>query len=494
MTTIKKKNSKKFVPIILCGGVGGRLWPVSRESRPKPFIELSDGESLLKKTLKRISKLNGIPRIDNKKVVIIVTNSIYYQLCQKELENTNLYGIFILEPFGKNTAPAILLSSLWIKHFFKDIDIFISFPADHMIENLTQFKNTINHTLNSITKKNALSLIGIKPSSPDSGFGYIKVQKKIDYGFTVKKFYEKPSKIKAKEYIASNNFLWNSGIMCADVNSFISEIKIISSNLFLQVNKVWNKVLKVNFLDPCKIVIDDNLFKNCPNVSIDKVFLEKTKNIIVILADFSWSDVGSWISFSKLIKSDKYGNKVIGDGVFYKSKDNIITSDKRFIATIGIEDLVIIDTSDALLVMKKSFSDHLKVLLSKFNKKQKNLLKDHITEFRPWGSFTVLYHDSLFKIKSIIVEPNKSLSLQTHKYRSEHWIVVSGIAEVTKNNLTFKVKTNESTFIPKNSKHRLKNPHKTKNLFIIEVQTGSYLGEDDIRRFKDDFGRSLSVF
>ena len=486
-----KNSPPLLIPVILCGGTGSRLWPLSREGHPKPFIELFDGETLLEKTYKRVSLLENIPKVNGKPFVLTVTNREYYFISKDELEKTDLESIFLLEPEGRNTAPAITIAALWIKEHYGQHASMLVMPADHMIQDLKEFVLKVNHALQLIEHKPSyLVTFGIEPQSPDTGLGYIESGKAVVNGFEVVQFYEKPDLKTAEEFLKSQKFFWNSGIFCFNVGQLLDEMKIYSPDILQHAETSLPPYLDDETKDHSKIEISLASFKKCPNISIDYALMEKSKKVAVIPADFQWSDVGSWLSFSRLIPPDQNGNSSMGNNLLLNSKDSFIQGNNRFIAAVGVNNLIIIDTPDALLVIDKSHTQDIKMITSKLKQNQQEILYSHRTIKRPWGNFTTLQTGPSFKIKCIEVNPLKSLSLQSHKYRSEHWVVIEGEAEVINQEKVYRIKTNESTFISQGSKHRLINPLPNTVLKIIEVQSGSYLGEDDIERFEDQFGRS----
>jgi mannose-1-phosphate guanylyltransferase/mannose-6-phosphate isomerase len=489
-----KDNKKKsyLIPVVLSGGTGSRLWPLSREGHPKPFIKLFDGETLLEKTYHRIKLLSNVPKINKKPFVLTVTNQEYYFICKDELEKADLSGVFLLEPEGRNTAPAIAIAALWIKKFYGTSATMLILPADHLIQNPQHFalRVTEAYKLNQNQKKYIVTF-GIKPKSVETGFGYIESGDSLKFGFKVNRFYEKPSHHNAIKFSSSKNFYWNSGIFFSRVSHFLKELSIHSPTIFIETQTAWKKYfqLKGKNVNDNKFDIPKNNFKKCPNISIDYALLEKSKNVAIIPTNLKWSDIGSWLSFSKLIKPDKNGNSISGDGLTIDSKNTFIQSGQRFVAAVGVRNLIIIDTPDALLVIDKSKTEEVKRITSKLKKLDHTTLHSHKTIKRPWGNFTTLQSGPSFKIKCIEVEPLKSLSLQSHKHRSEHWIVIEGEAEVFNQNKYYRVKTNESTFIAQGEKHRLINPSSDVILKVIEVQSGIRIDENDIQRFEDQYGR-----
>lgn len=484
------KENLVLIPVILSGGTGSRLWPLSREGHPKPFIKLSDGETLLQKTYRRISLLPNIPKVNGKSFALTVTNREYYFISRDELDKTNVSSVFLLEPESKNTAPAISMAALWIKKNYGDNASMLIVPADHLIQNESEFiEITNNALLLNHQEPSYLVTFGVKPESADTGYGYIERGKALSKGFEVSHFYEKPDLKTAEKFIASNRFFWNSGIFCFKVKQFFDEIKIYSPEVLTQAELSWQKCFKEDSVDNSRINIPESYFKNCPNISIDVALMEKSKNVAVIPANLHWSDIGSWLSFSRLFEPDPEGNSIVGNALIVNSKGTFIQANDRVVAAVGVDNLIIVDTPDALLVIDKSHTQDVKLITSKLKQGQKEVLHSHRKIMRPWGSFTTVQRGDSYKIKCIEVKPLKSLSLQSHQYRSEHWVVIEGEAEVTNQEKLYRVKTNESTFIAQGSKHRLHNPLPNTTLKIIEIQSGTYLEEDDIERFEDQFGR-----
>jgi len=462
--------------IILAGGIGSRFWPFSRELEPKQFMKLIGEESLLQATIQR---LKGVVEAKN---IYVVTNNIYFyevkaQVAKFRIPDKNI----ILEPQGKNTAPAIGLCVKLISRFDKNAILMI-LPSDHYIKNMPNFKKTIKKAVDC-AKNDFLVTIGIKPANPSTGYGYIKTKcqsvraSKYQGVLQVEKFLEKPSLSKAKKYFKDRNFYWNSGMFIWKASVFLEETKKYLPKLYANlrminstkdISKVWPKI------EP---------------ISVDYGIMEHSKRISLIPANFYWTDLGSWDALSEVFPKDKKGNISNGDTLNLDSQGVCVFSrGNRFVSTIGIKNTVIADTADALLVCDRDKTQDVKKLVEKLKILRRKEHQVHLTERRPWGSFTVLQEGIGFKIKLIEISPHKRLSLQQHKKRAEHWVVVSGAAKVTSSARISLVKSNQSIYIPKGKKHRLENPTDYP-LRIVEVQTGSYLEEDDIERFEDDFKR-----
>ncbi|MFA5275689.1 MAG: mannose-1-phosphate guanylyltransferase/mannose-6-phosphate isomerase [Candidatus Omnitrophota bacterium] len=452
---------------ILAGGVGSRFWPFSRELEPKQFMKIIGDESLLQATIRR---LEGVVEPSR---TYIITNNIYFyevkaQVAKFRIPDENI----ILEPEGKNTAPAAGLCARLISRFDKDAVLLI-LPSDHYIKNVQNFKRTLKKAV-ICAKNNLLVTIGIKPVTPSTGYGYIKAKKSAKY-FQVEKFLEKPSLNKAKIYFRKKNYYWNSGMFIWKASVFLDEVKKYLPKLYA----------KLQLINSVKDI--PKVWPGLDAISIDYGVMERSQRIALIPADFYWTDLGSWEALTELFPKDKSGNIMNNDTLSLDSQGVcVFTRGNRLISTIGIKDTVIIDTPDALLVCKKNKTQDVKHLVNKLKSLNRKEHQAHLTERRPWGSFTVLQNSPGFKIKLIEIIPHKRLSLQRHKERAEHWVVVSGVAKVTSGDKVVIVRTNESIYIPKTTKHRLENPTKHP-VRIVEVQTGGYLEEDDIERFEDDY-------
>ncbi|EAJ7008692.1 mannose-1-phosphate guanylyltransferase/mannose-6-phosphate isomerase [Campylobacter coli] len=451
--------------ILLCGGSGTRLWPLSRTLTPKQFIKLFDDKSLFELALRRNSKVCSS--------ILIVCNEEQYFLALDQISNANK-AQFILEPLARNTAGAITLACLSLP---KEEIVLIT-PSDHLIKNEKAYQEAITKAL-EFANDDYLVTFGIKPDSPHTGYGYIK-SKNI---YNVEAFVEKPDLKKAKEFLEDGNYLWNSGMFMFKVGFFLEQMQIYAKEIYDFCFKAYKNALKQdNFI---KIKSYD--MEKIPELSIDYALMEKSSRVKVISSDISWSDVGSFESLAKEFNNNK--NYTNTNAKFLDS-NNIFcyASDKnKFIATIDLDDIFIIDTQDALLVSKKSSSQKVKQIYE-FIKENENLSKNHLCTHRPWGSFTILEDEKGYKIKRIEVKPGKRLSLQKHFHRNEHWIVLSGTASVEIDGIESLVRPNESIYIRMGQKHRLSNYGKIP-VVIIEVQVGEYTGEDDIVRLEDDYKR-----
>lgn len=472
-----------LIPVIMSGGAGTRLWPVSRESHPKPFMQLADGQSLLQKAFIRAARQSGVDE------VLVVTNRELYFKTEDELQAVNATSAsisYILEPFARNTAPAIASAALQIAREHGEETVMLVLAADHLISNAEAFSAAVSRAV-SLATAGHLVTFGIQPDSPETGFGYIEAEKT-----RVIRFVEKPSLEKAIEYFASGRFLWNSGMFCFRAGDVLAQLEQHAPALLTAVRETirHSRVSRGNRF--VQTELNGDMFRDVPNISIDYALMEpasaQTDNVSVVPCDLGWSDIGSWTAMSELTESDAQGNRIEGKALLHDVSNCYIRSDERVIGAVGVADLVIVDTPDALLVADKGRVQDVKNIVAQLKSTGDATYKIHRTAHRPWGTYTVLEEGSRFKIKRIVVKPGASLSMQMHHHRSEHWVVVSGMAKVTNGDQEFFVNINESTYIPAGHRHRLENPGML-DLVMIEVQSGEYLGEDDIVRFDDIYGR-----
>jgi mannose-1-phosphate guanylyltransferase/mannose-6-phosphate isomerase len=471
-----------LLPVILSGGAGARLWPVSREAYPKPFIKLPDGQSLLGKTLARALRIEGVSR------VVTVTNREYFFITKDEYFDSGARcdHVFILEPCARNTAPAIAMAALWAQEAHGDAAELLVLPADHLIGNVGKFLDAV-HAARELAGDGLLVTFGIAPTAPETAYGYIECGPPLRSrsGHRVTRFVEKPAAKVASRLVASKKYLWNSGMFCFRAAAFLEALKTCNPPLHKAAGACWAASKK----EEGKVELDEPSFSRLPDISVDYAVMEKARNAAVVKAGLAWSDMGSWKALSELIPADKDGNRTQGDVVLTDTRDSYIQSDARVVAAIGVDKLIIVDTPDALLVAARDKAQDVKQVVQKLKVQDHAAHQVHRTVRRPWGTYTVLEEGQGYKIKRIVVKPKASLSLQMHRQRSEHWVVISGEAQVVNGDREFVVKPNESTFIHAGNKHRLANSG-TADLVIIEVQSGSYLGEDDIVRFDDVYGRA----
>jgi mannose-1-phosphate guanylyltransferase / mannose-6-phosphate isomerase len=487
-TTISYSNDKqkrsitlslRFIPTILCGGAGSRLWPVSREHHPKPFIRLADGQSLLQKAFLRGALLAGTSE------VLTVTNRDFFFKTEDELREVNLAGLdtsYILEPLGRNTAAAIAAAALQVLERHGPEAIMLVLAADHMISNQAAFAVAVDQAV-ALAQAGKLVTFGIKPEAPETGYGYIEAD-----GNTVLRFVEKPTLEKAQEYLASGRFHWNAGIFCFAAGTMLEQMQLHCPEILARTKACIAQSRLAQGRGFSQLELEPTTFKSVPSESIDYAVMEKSSVVAVVPCDIGWSDIGSWNALGDLAAPDENGNRVEGQALLHNSHNCTIHSNQRVVGAVGLNNLVIIDTPDAILVADKASTQDVKHIYARLKLDGHEAHRLHRTVHRPWGTYTVLEEGLGFKIKRIEVKPGASLSLQMHHQRSEHWIVVDGVANVVNGEKDLRLNANESTYIPAGHKHRLENPSHL-NLVMIEVQCGGYLGEDDIVRFQDMYGR-----
>ncbi len=455
--------------LVMAGGSGTRLWPMSRRSLPKQFLNIMENQSLFQLTIKRLL-LSCKPED-----IIILTNKDYLTLVTKQLDvfenKHDLSSNILLEPVGRNTGPAIAYGVKYLLEKCKsekDEIVFVS-TSDHIIEPQEKFAEYLNVAVNTARADNIVTL-GIKPTKPETGYGYIKAGVSIDnLVYKADRFVEKPDLETARLYMSSGNFYWNSGMFCFSIGTILEEFNKHSPEISKSLDLNFEKFL--------------SHFDKMPNISIDYAVMEKSDRVVIIPMDIYWNDVGSWDSLYEYLNKDTNGNVVHGDHILVGSKNNLIIGNEHKIAAIGLEDTIVVSDEDAFLVAKRGTSQEVKTVVESLLMKGDTLATEHPTVFRPWGSFKTIFQGNGFKIKIIEVNPGQTLSLQKHKHRSEHWVVVEGTARVTREAETVVLNKDESIYIPKETLHRVENP-RNGPLKIIEVQVGEYLGEDDIVRFK----------
>ena len=475
-----------LLPLILCGGRGSRLWPLSRESYPKQYLALIDDSSktLLQQTIER---LNGIEDQDDP---IFICNEEHRFIVAEQLRTINVKPkSIILEPFARNTAPAIAIAALKAIESGSD-PILVVLASDHLIRDNQKFVKSIAAARDFAEKGNLVSF-GIIPTSPEVGYGYIESIEPLEIdsfiASPISKFIEKPALEKAKQLILDPRFTWNSGMFLFKASVFLKELEKYSP----QVIKFCSEALKENLLDMDFQRLDKEAFKDCPNISVDCAVMEKTKSGVVLPLNVGWSDLGSWKSIWEVSKKDENGNVLVGNVLTKDIHNCYLRSESRLVVGLGVENLLIVETNDAILIADKKYDQDVKKIVNQLIEENRDEGKTHRKVFRPWGHYTSVVKGSRWQVKRIEVKPQASLSLQMHHHRSEHWIVVKGTANVEINDEKLILGENQSVYIPLGSKHRLINPGRIP-LVIIEVQSGVYLSEDDIVRFDDIYGRTNS--
>lgn len=472
-----------LIPVILSGGAGARLWPVSRSAWPKPFMCMRDGESLLYKTLDRALQVTDGP-------VLTVTGRDYHFLTSDEYAqhpHAPRELPFLLEPGGRNTAPAVLLGALYLRRCHGEDAIMLVLPADHLIDNHSAFAADV-HAAARLAADDWLVTFGIVPDHAETGFGYIRKGRGLAEGAAaVEAFVEKPDAVVAAEYVASGQYLWNSGMFCFRVGAVLDAAAQACPDVLAAVRACDASASD----DDAVRSFDADLFLAQPNVSFDCAVMERAARVAVIPASFGWNDIGSWQALSEIDDGnapDMLGNRVRGNAVVVNSEHCYIESDARLVAAVGVRDLIIVDSGDAVLVADRGHAQDVKLVVERLRAAKHPAASVHPTARRPWGSYTVLEDADDCKVKRLTVKPGGILSLQRHQRRSEHWTVVDGRAKVRVGDTESMLERNQSTYIPPNTLHRLENPGAT-DLHLIEVQCGDYFGEDDIERLEDVYGR-----
>ncbi|MET0346371.1 MAG: mannose-1-phosphate guanylyltransferase/mannose-6-phosphate isomerase [Casimicrobiaceae bacterium] len=486
-------SDSAIIPMILAGGAGTRLWPLSREAAPKPFMPLPDGETLLGKTARRALDLPGATRL------VTITNRDYY------FHTKDVYGSmaiapgadasYLLEPFGRNTAPAVVLGALYAQTRGWDDAVLLVLPADHLIRDQAAFGAAVARAV-QLAKRGMLVTFGITPTHPETGFGYIEYGEMVmpashdqPAAYRAQRFVEKPPLLTARQYLAAGNYLWNSGMFAFTAGAIVAAFGRHAPGVLSATRPI---AAGLSTAANGMVEIDPALFAAVPDISIDYAVMEPAATageVAVVRGTFDWSDVGSWQAVAALTEADDQGNAGHGERVAIATRGTYVHSEDRVVATVGVENLVIIDTADAVLVAHRDHLQRVKDVVGELKARGHEAYKLHRTVARPWGAYTVLEEGPGFKIKRIEVKPAGSLSLQLHHRRSEHWVVVSGTARVTCGDDVYDIGANQSTYIPVETRHRLENPG-TVPLVMIEVQCGAYLGEDDIVRFDDKYGRA----
>ncbi len=475
-------------PVILSGGSGSRLWPVSREHYPKQFLNLhKEDRSLLQEAAQRLNNVEdtGTP--------IVVCNEEHRFLVAEQMhqigqQNTQI----ILEPCGRNTAPALALAALAARSVSADAELLVM-PADHVIKNETAFAQAVAKG-RALAAGGKLVTFGITPSSPQTGYGYIRRGNSLDEGYAVEAFVEKPDLARAKQYLESGEYLWNSGIFLFKASDYLAALSQFAPDIL----EVCERAFEARSEDLDFLRVDQEIFTQCRSESIDYAVMEQTKDAAVVPMDPGWSDIGAWDALYAL-KADEdteNGNAVHGDVMLHNTHDSLIHSESRLVAAVGVSNLVIVETDDAVLVADRHQAQDTKLIVNALKAAGRKESQSHQRVYRPWGNYRTMVLTDSFQVKEIVVNPGAKLSLQMHHHRAEHWVVVQGTAKVTQGEghgdlsklKSFLLSEDESTYIPLGTVHRLENPGVIP-LHLIEVQTGSYLGEDDIIRYNDEYGR-----
>lgn len=468
----------KILPVIMAGGSGTRLWPLSRAQYPKQFLKLSpDGYTLLQATLLRLKNLDCADPI-------LICNEEHRFLAAEQMREIGITAKIILEPEGKNTAPAITLAALYQTQQAKDSDtIMLVLAADHVITEQAQFEHSIMQSL-ELAKHDKLVTFGIVPTHAETGYGYIEKGNAALNGFQVQRFVEKPDAATAEQYLESKKFLWNSGMFMFKADVYLNELQKYAQDIYSScVASMQDTKADLDF-----IRIDKDAFKQCRSESIDYAVMEQTQDAVVVPLDANWNDVGSWSALWDIQNKDDQGNVIQGDVITVKSQNNYVFSESRLVSLLGVDNLVVIETKDAILVADKSKVQDIKKIVETIKEQGRTEHFCHREVYRPWGKYDSIDHAERYQVKRITVKPGQKLSIQMHHHRSEHWIVVNGTAKIHKGKESFLLTENQSTYIPLGEIHALENPGKVQ-LELIEVQSGSYLGEDDIVRFEDLYGR-----
>ena len=474
-----------MIPVILSGGSGTRLWPLSRSNYPKQFLPITDEKTLFQLTLERVSNLNQ--SLINFQNPIIVTNENHRFIVAEQLRQQKVTAKILLEPVAKNTAPAIAAAAELALSYGED-PVLLILAADHVIQQQDAFNKAIEVGLMAAEAGNLVTF-GIVPNAPETGYGYIKANIAIDKAldnktYTVEKFVEKPNLETAQKYIAEGSYLWNSGMFMFKASVYLQELEKYNPAIVKSAkDSIANSKNDLDF-----VRLDKSSFEQSPEDSIDYAVMEKTDKAVVVPLDANWSDVGAWKSVWEVSSKDENGNVLRGDTIAQGTTNTLVHAEHRLVSVLGLEDVVVIETSDAVLVANKNKVQDIKKIVEQLKKSKRTEVDSHRKMYRPWGSYDSIDSGSRYQVKCIVVNPGQKLSLQMHHHRAEHWIVVNGTAKVRKGDETILLTENQSIYIPLGETHALENPGKVP-LELIEVQSGSYLGEDDIVRFEDLYGR-----
>lgn len=458
--------------IILAGGSGSRLWPLSREEYPKQLLALDKDESLLQKTFNRLCSFSKPADI------VTVTNIKHYSNIKLQLNKIDSSNVVIGEPFGRNTAPAIASTLQYFIQQGCEDDVVLIVPSDHLIKDIDGFNKTVELG-KKLAEQGYIVTFGIKPTYPETGYGYIKTEKALSVGYKVEKFVEKPNFETAKKYLGSGNYYWNGGIFMGKISTFLNEFKKYASDIYMHLGKLdFSNSTQINY----------SVYEKMPSISIDYAIMEKSDKIALVELQSDWNDLGSWQSIFNVKEKDENGNVLTGKVVVDNVKNSFIYSQKEVVAVSSLENIILVETEDAIMACKLDESQNVKKLYEKLKAKESDTIKLHKTVFRPWGYYTCMNSGDGYLTKTICVMPKHKLSVQSHNHRSEHWVVLEGTALVLKDGKEYNVYAGDSIDIPLGAKHSLQNPY-DKELKIIEIQKGDYISEDDIIRYEDCYGR-----
>ncbi len=471
-------DSTMLIPVVLSGGSGSRLWPLSRAKYPKQFLSLVDEGTMFQQTLTRLIGFPGLGQ------PMVICNDEHRFVVGEQLQAIGVAPLLVLlEPAGRGTAPAVALAAL--SAIRPDFDpVLVVMPSDHVVDNEPSFHRALRDAA-ALAETGCLATFGINPTAPETGYGYIRTGEAFETGFRVKAFVEKPDAQTAQDYLNNGNYLWNSGMFVFRASRYLAELRKFAPEILSACERaIGHSVSDLDFTRP-----DRDAFLACPSDSVDCAVMENTADAVVVRLDAGWSDVGTWDALWSVDNHDEHNNVVHGDVLLHETQNSYVRGESRLVATIGVKDAIIIETADAVLVADKHRAQDVKSIVQSLLSSDRYEALSHRTVYRPWGHYDSIVEEERFQVKRISVKPGGKLSLQMHHHRSEHWVVVKGTARVTNGDQNLLLAENESTYIPIGTRHRLENPG-TIFLEVIEVQSGSHLGEDDIVRFDDVYGRT----